>query len=61
MKCLAFIVGTIVATVSAAVAVKWLVGYLSRRGVALFGWYRLVIAAVIAILAYFGVLEEWWA
>ena len=55
------IVGTIVATISAAVAVKWLVGYLSRRGVALFGWYRLVIAAVIAILAYFGVLEEWWA
>lgn len=46
------IVGIAVATISAALAIKWLVGYLSRHGVAAFGWYRLALAAVIAVLVY---------
>lgn len=46
------IVGIVVATVAAALAVKWLVSYLSTHGLAVFGWYRLVLAAVfIALLA----------
>ena len=44
------LIGIAVATVSAALAVKWLVGYLSRHGVALFGWYRLALTAVLAAL-----------
>jgi len=47
------IVGIVVATISAALAIKWLVGYLSRHGVALFGWYRLALCAVLGLL--------WWS
>jgi len=34
-----------VAMLSAALAIKWLVGYLSRHGMSIFGWYRLALCA----------------
>lgn len=41
------LVGGIVATVSAAIAVKFLVSYLSRHGLEVFAIYRLVLAAIL--------------
>ncbi len=43
--------GVAAATISAALAIKWFVNWLSRHGLAIFGWYRLVVAAAYAIFA----------
>ena len=43
------LLGGLVAAVSAAIAVKFLVTFLSRNGLAFFAYYRLVLALVIAV------------
>ncbi|WP_269540206.1 undecaprenyl-diphosphate phosphatase [Cerasicoccus fimbriatus] len=43
--------GIVVAWISAMLAVKWLVNYLSKHGLGLFAWYRIVLAIV--VLAFF--------
>lgn len=48
--------GGIVAFVTAIIAVKWMVGYVSNQSLAIFGWYRLVIAGVATVLLVTGVL-----
>jgi undecaprenyl-diphosphatase len=50
------LVGVAVATVSAALAVKWLVAFLNRHGLEPFGWYRLGLAAVLGGLWAAGVV-----
>jgi undecaprenyl-diphosphatase len=50
-------VGLIVATISAAIAVKWLVAFLNKHGLAVFGYYRLVLAAVLGGLIAMGVVS----
>jgi undecaprenyl-diphosphatase len=44
------ILGAVVAFITAVIAVKWLVSYLSARPLARFGWYRLAAASVTAVL-----------
>jgi undecaprenyl-diphosphatase len=44
------IVGIAVAFVAAALSIKWMVGYLNRHSLAIFGWYRIGLAALVAAL-----------
>jgi len=53
----AFVIGIVVATLSAAVAIKWLVGFLNTHGLSPFGWYRLVLCAVLGGLILGGVVR----
>lgn len=48
-------IGIISAAISAALAVKWLVGYLQSHGLAIFGWYRIAIGALVGTLVAAGI------
>ena len=52
------LVGFLASTVSAALAVKWLVSYLQKHGLELFGWYRIAVAIIAATLVGFGILRD---
>lgn len=43
------LVGCLVAFVAAALAIKWLVAYLSKHGLALFAWYRIGLAILVLL------------
>jgi undecaprenyl-diphosphatase len=50
------LIGFVVAFASAVLAVRWLVGYLDRNGLELFGWYRIGVAVIALGLVVGGVL-----
>lgn len=51
------IVGIVVATIAAVLAVKWLVSYLNRHGLAVFGWYRIGLTILLAVLLITGLIS----
>lgn len=51
------LVGAVVAAITAAVAVRFLVGWLTRHGLAVFAWYRLGVAAFLSGLLAGGFLQ----
>ena len=46
------ILGAVVAAVTAAICVRFLVHWLTRHGVGIFAWYRLAVAAALAVVFY---------
>ena len=46
------ILGAVVAAVTAAICVRFLVHWLTRHGLGLFAWYRLIMAAALAVVFY---------
>jgi undecaprenyl-diphosphatase len=48
------LLGFVVAWLSAVLAVRWLVGYLSRHGLVLFGYYRIGLALLVGGLLLAG-------
>ncbi|MEM0965899.1 MAG: undecaprenyl-diphosphate phosphatase [Verrucomicrobiota bacterium] len=47
------LVGIVVATVFAALSVKWLVSYLEKHGLGIFAWYRILLAVAVYTLLIF--------
>ncbi|HMS48565.1 undecaprenyl-diphosphate phosphatase [Candidatus Neomicrothrix sp.] len=52
------VIGLVVAFITAAVAITWMVRWLERRSLAIFGWYRLAIAGVGAVLLLTGTITS---
>ena len=49
------ILGSIVAFIVAIAAIKFFIDYVSKYGFAAFGWYRIIVGAVIIVLGLLGV------
>lgn len=47
-------IGFIMAFISAVLVVKWLLGYVSRHGYALFGWWRIIVGSIALVFLLSG-------
>ncbi len=50
-------VGNLVAFIVALIAIKFFISYLQRYGFKLFGWYRIIVGAVLLVLIFTGYLQ----
>lgn len=48
------IVGCVIAFIVAIFAMKWFVGFLTKYGFKLFGWYRIIVGGIILVLLFTG-------
>lgn len=53
---LSLAVGLVFAFLSAVLAIKWMVSYLNKHGMAIFGYYRVALALVVAALLVYEVI-----
>jgi undecaprenyl-diphosphatase len=51
------VIGVVVTVVTAALSVKWLVGFLSRHGMAAFGWYRVALTVILGSMIAAGIVQ----
>jgi undecaprenyl-diphosphatase len=51
------IVGIAVATISAMLAVKWLVAFLTKHGLSAFGYYRIILTLVMGMMILTGIVS----
>ncbi len=45
-------IGFVMAFISAVLVVRWLLGYVSRHGYALFGWWRIIVGSIALVALY---------
>jgi undecaprenyl-diphosphatase len=50
-------VGNVVAFIVAMLAIKFFIGFLQKYGFKLFGWYRVIVGAVLLVLVLTGYLK----
>lgn len=50
------LLGLVVAFVFAALAIKWMVSYLSHHDLAIFGWYRIAVSVLVILLVATGAI-----
>lgn len=48
------VIGLVVSFIAAAIAIKWLIEWLSTHGLALFGWWRIGLATVLGVAIFQG-------
>lgn len=51
----ALVVGNVVAFIVAMLAIRFFINYLSKHGLRIFGWYRIVVGLIILILYWMGI------
>lgn len=51
------LIGNVVAFIVAMMAIKFFIGYVTKYGFKLFGWYRIIVGGVLLILLFSGKME----
>jgi undecaprenyl-diphosphatase len=51
------IIGSLAAWISAILAIKWMVAYLKKHGMSIFGYYRIAIAILVGALILGGIID----